>query len=288
MKRLLILFVMLFTVTQVSAVTDRPYSRVNPSALLPATKPNFRFTVFGDFRPAGADQPYPHQFRKALDAMKAESPAFAVSVGDAWFGYGGTMEHYRGEVAQFLSLVNGWRVPLYNVIGNHEVTADIERERYLRKRFGNLYGSFDYGNAHFICLDTDEVGKEGRITGEQLRWLKQDLERNHHASVIFVVLHRPLFSPLDPDLVKKRSFTDPVNRDALHRLFVRYKVAGVFAGHDHLYEERIVDGIRYYITGGGGAPLYELPDKGGFYHYLSVAVRGKKATVEVRRFPERP
>jgi 3',5'-cyclic AMP phosphodiesterase CpdA len=285
--RLLILFIMLFTVTRVAAVTDRPFFQVNPLKPVSIPAPIFRFTVFGDFRPAKADDPYPPQFRQTLDAMKAESPAFAVSVGDAWFGYGGTMEHYRGEVAQFLSLVKGWRVPLYNIIGNHEVTADIERERYLKERFGNLYGSFDYGNVHFICLDTDEVGKEGRITGEQLRWLEQDLERNHHVSVIFVALHRPLFSPLDPDLVKKRSFTDPVNRDALHRLFVRFKVAAVFAGHDHLYEKRVVNGVHYYITGGGGAPLYELPDKGGFYHYLSVAVRGKKTTVEVRRLPER-
>jgi UDP-2,3-diacylglucosamine pyrophosphatase LpxH len=286
--RLLVFFVMLFTVTRVAAETDRPFSQVNPLTPVSIPASTFRFTVFGDFRPAGADQPYPPQFRQTLDAMKEESPAFAVSVGDAWFGYGGTMEHYRGEVAQFLALVKGWGIPLYNVIGNHEVTASSERERYLRKQFGNLYGSFDYGNAHFICLDTDEVGDEGRIAGKQFRWLKQDLERNQRATSIFIFLHRPLFSPKDPDLAQKRSFTERVNRDTLHRLLVRYKVAAVFAGHDHLYEERVVDGIRYYITGGGGAPLYELPDKGGFYHYLSVVVRGKKTTVEVRRFLERP
>ena len=285
MKRLLALILILFSALQASAVTDRPYPRVNP-APLSAVKPGiFRFTVFGDFRPPQADAPYPPQFRQALDAMKRERPAFALSVGDAWFGYGGTLEHFRGEVAQFLSLVKGWEVPLFNVTGNHEVTGSAERERYLEATLGNLYGSFDYGTAHVICLDTDEVGREGQIAGEQLRWLERDLERNRTAAAIIVAMHRPLFSPRDPELTIKRSFADRENRDLLHRLFVRYRVAAVFAGHEHLHDERVVDGVRYYITGGGGAPLYEPPARGGFYHYLVVTVRGKKMTVAVRRLP---
>ena len=283
MKRHFVIVPLLFTALQAAAVTDRPFPRVNPAQLTPTTAETFRFTVFGDFRPAGSDAPYPPQFRQALDAMSRERPAFTLSVGDAWFGYGGTMEHYRGEVAQFLDLVKGWNVPLFNVMGNHEVTGSSERERYLRETFGNLYGSVDYGTAHFIFLDSDEVGREGRIEGEQLRWLEKDLKQNRKAAALFVVLHRPLFSPKDPDLKRKRSFTDRKNRDNLHRLFVRYKVAAVFAGHDHLYDERVVDGVRYCITGGGGAPLYARPDKGGFHHYLVVTVSGKKATVEVRR-----
>ncbi len=283
MKQLLIIGVILCAVTQVFAITDRPFPRVNRAKLQPAVTETFRFTVFGDFRPATSDAPYPPQFRQALDAMQRVQPAFALSVGDAWFGYGGTMAHYQGEVAQFLAQVRDWGVPLFNIIGNHEVTGSAERERYLRETVGNLYGSFDYGNAQFICLDTDEAGTEGRIAGEQLRWLGQDLESNRKASLIFVVLHRPLFSPKDPDLALKRSFVDRTSRDNLHKLFVRYKVNAIFAGHDHLYEERVVDGIRYYITGGGGAPLYELPEKGGVYHYLLVTVRGEKAVVELRR-----
>ena len=117
---------MLFTVTRVAAVTDRPFYQVNPLTPVPIPASTFRFTVFGDFRPAKADDPYPPQFRQTLDVMKAETPAFAVSVGDAWFGYGGTMEHYRGEVAQFLPLVKGWRVPLYNIIGRNIADRAVE------------------------------------------------------------------------------------------------------------------------------------------------------------------
>lgn len=286
MKRLLVLALTLFTPLQAASVTDRPFRQVNAAKIQPTTAKTFRFTVFGDFRPPRADAPYPPQFRQTLDAMKSVRPAFALSVGDAWFGYGGSLDHYRGEVALFRAQVSGWDIPIFNVMGNHEVTGSVEREKYLRETFGNLYGSFDYGNAHVVCLDTDEAGSEGRISEKQFRWLERDLARNAQAAATFVVLHRPLFSPMDPDLMRKRSFTERANRDRLHRLFVRHRIAAVFAGHDHLYEERVVDGVRYYITGGAGAPLYEPPAKGGFYHYLVVTVNGKKVAVEVRRLSE--
>lgn len=283
MKRFLLVLVFFLLTAPVLAVSERPAVRVNPKVPFPAT---FRFTVFGDIRPAKPDQPYPPAFHRALDVMKSVKPAFAVSTGDAWYGYGGDMTHYRNEVAQFLAALKGWDVPLFNAVGNHEVTGSVEREAYLKERFGNLYGSFDYGDAHFILLDTDEVGKEGTIAGDQLQWLERDLELNRNASALMVFLHRPLFSPKDPDLAAKRSFVDRANRDALHKLFVKYHVQAVFAGHEHLYEERVVDGVRYYITGGGGAPLYAEPGKGGFYHVLVVTVKGRQVKVEVRKLLE--
>jgi 3',5'-cyclic AMP phosphodiesterase CpdA len=220
--------------------------------------------------------------------MRADKPDFAASVGDAWYGYGGSFDHFRSEIDAFMAQVDKWDVPLYSAFGNHEVTGSAEREEYLKKRFGNLFGSFDFGDAHFIFLDSDEVGKEGVISGKQLSWLECDLETNGGASAVFVFLHRPLFSVEDPELKRGRSFRNRENRDALHRLFVTYRVKAVFAGHEHLFDERTVDGIRYYITGGGGAPMGAIPDKGGFFHYLLVTVSGKKVAVEVKRLQERP
>jgi hypothetical protein len=49
------------------------------------------------------------------------------------------------------------------------------------------------------------------------------------------------------------------SRDVRERwtpLFERYRVSAVFSGHDHVYERAEHDGIRYFVTGGGGAPLY--------------------------------
>jgi hypothetical protein len=94
-------------------------------------------------------------------------------------------------------------------------------------------------------------------------------------------LHRPLFSKVDADLSKGKSFKDKAGRDALHKLFVKYKVKAVFAAHEHLFSDTVKDGVRYLITGGGGAPLYSSPQDSGFYHYVLVSVAGGDIRIDV-------
>src|SRR5438132_14107799 len=72
-----------------------------------------------------------------------------------------------------------------------------------------------------------------------------------------------------------------VNATDLHQLFLQYPVKAVFAGHEHLFDHRTRDGIDYFVTGGGGAPLYASPDKGGFSHYLVVHMRAGKIDYSV-------
>jgi hypothetical protein len=52
----------------------------------------------------------------------------------------------------------------------------------------------------------------------------------------------------------------------------------VLAGHNHFYARMVPqDGIRYFVSGGGGRSAYEFKDQpgyvaagGGFYHFLYV------------------
>ena len=39
---------------------------------------------------------------------------------------------------------------------------------------------------------------------------------------------------------------------------VHSRVSFVFSGHDHLYQRGEVDGLKYVVSGGGGAPLYSV------------------------------
>ena len=58
-------------------------------------------------------------------------------------------------------------------------------------------------------------------------------------------------------------------------------VTAVFAGHDHNYQHHLVKGIHHIVTGGGGAPLYEvdpIPDARGSAEY-----KREMAAVYVRR-----
>ncbi len=41
-------------------------------------------------------------------------------------------------------------------------------------------------------------------------------------------------------------------------LFEKEHVTAGFFGHDHNYQHYLKDGIHYVVTGGGGAPLYDV------------------------------
>lgn len=46
------------------------------------------------------------------------------------------------------------------------------------------------------------------------------------------------------------------------RLFSKYNVTAVFAGHDHLYYRTKRDGVYYVISSGAGASIYKLKREG--------------------------
>lgn len=62
-------------------------------------------------------------------------------------------------------------------------------------------------------------------------------------------------------------------------LLRRYRVDLVISGHDHAYERGDDHGLRYIVSGGGGAPLYPRDARRGMtvkyaeeYHYVRVDV----------------
>src|SRR5581483_6785284 len=75
----------------------------------------------------------------------------------------------------------------------------------------------------------------------------------------------------------------------------RHQVRAVFAGHDHCYERLERLGVRYFITGGAGAPLYdERQSCPGYdhaarriyaaeHHWVRVRVRGEEVEVAALR-----
>ncbi len=91
------------------------------------------------------------------------------------------------------------------------------------------YYSFNYANAHFTVLDTNDATKDG-LGQEQLAWLENDL-KNTDAKWKFVLMHKSLYSAgshaTDAEVVAMRG--------QLVRLFAEYGVHMVFAGHDHTY-----------------------------------------------------
>ena len=76
---------------------------------------------------------------------------------------------------------------------------------------------------------------------------------------------------------------------ALTPMLEKYNVTAGFFGHDHNYQHYLKNGIHYIVSGGGGAPLYDV-DKppaditvkvASVENFVSVTVDGKVAHVQV-------
>ncbi len=242
------------------------------------------FAVFGDCRPAKAGAPYLPVLSHIAAHIVADRPDFVIGTGDYILG-SKDPKVVRRQYQDFFRAVSPLkahgRPPVYWAAGNHDIQKTEANEAIYRQVFGKLYYSFDRGPCHFIILNTDSARESGRIAGAQLQWLQRDLQAHRSAEYKFICFHQPLY-PVDGHMGSSLD-AHPTERDALHQLFVRYRVTCCFMGHEHEFNQQMRDKVRYIITGGAGAPLY-LPEKmGGFYHYLLVTVNPVGYHVQVKR-----
>lgn len=237
--------------------------------------PAFTFAVFGDNRPGSANLPQPDAFRDVLKGIRTYDPAFVVNTGDCIYG-SSSLTKVQGQYKDYAATISAILTQkVYLAIGNHETQGNKDSEAFFAKEIGGLYYSFDRGDSHFIVLDSSKIGEDSKITGDQLEWLKQDLQKSRAARHKFVFVHMPLY-PVDGH---RGSSLDmyPKERDALHGLFVRNRITAVFVGHEHLFNVQKKNGVIYVITGGGGAFTFPSTEgEGDFHHFVLVSVNGDK------------
>jgi 3',5'-cyclic AMP phosphodiesterase CpdA len=238
----------------------------------PAGPADFKFVVYGDTRTR-------HEMhQRVVDAIVKTDPDFVIHTGDL-VSNGTDAALWPRFFAIEKELLR--KAPIYTVLGNHERNTPQFYDFFDVK---TPYFSFDWGNVHFILLDTDLGNMPGRdaFWAEQTKWLEADLKGSGKAAMRIVVFHHPPFTA-----VKKRQEEGKQVRE-LVPLFEQYKVAAVFAGHDHNYQHHLKNGIHYIVTGGGGAPLYPvdgpIPDVTqkvlSTEHYVQVKVTGNTARIE--------
>jgi 3',5'-cyclic AMP phosphodiesterase CpdA len=235
----------------------------------------FSFVVIGDSR-SGDDT-----YRKLVSMIMERKPDFVVNTGDVIATPGS-----KREWMKFWEMSQPMTVPYFLTVGNHDAHPKMPRSEKIYKEQvdlpGNeLYYSFTAGNSLFIVLDSCLDDQEKRITGEQRTWLEGVLT-NSRQKHKFVFLHHPLYTDLGKGHHAHDSLDKyPDGRDSLEALLAKFKVNAVFAGHEHYYQRRTVDNIVHVITGGGGAPVYDREQDGGFFHFVRVTVDGDKVGGEV-------
>ncbi len=158
--------------------------------------------------------------------------------------------------------------PVYPVLGNHDVVTE-HGSPWLHAfslpgdagTANPRYYSFNYGNAHFIALDSEE---EFGPTSAQYGWLLTDLQSPaaQGATWHFAYFHRP---PYSSGFGHGSSYD---LRESWSPLFERFGVDVVFNGHEHNYERSLprtdyaavggTHAVTYIVTGGGGKQLYNV------------------------------
>lgn len=221
-----------------------------PSAGAKAAEPEtgvplFRFVVYGDTRTN--HRIHQQIVQSVLDA----NPDFILQTGD---------------LVQFSALSSQWtrfdritqpirdkNIPYYPARGNHDSGPGSRYAAEVRDIFdsGNkLYYRFDRQGLRFICLDTESAINE---ESAQYHWLEGELKHaQKDGKFVVPFFHEAIFS------VGNHAGENRALRSVLHPLFMQYGVKIVFQGHDHLYYRTLRDNITYVVTGGGGAPLYDI------------------------------
>ena len=180
-----------------------------------------------------------------------------LMLGDNAYNSGSDTEFQIAVFDVFASLLR--KTAVWPTIGNHEAGLEGGQgpgphlDNFSLPKSGQaggiasgseLYYSFNHGNIHFVCLDSEVSGK--RPGNPQLIWLEQDLAANTNDWVI-AFWHSPPYSrgshssDGEQNLIQMREFAVPILEN--------YGVDLVLCGHSHSYERSfLMDGHYGYST----------------------------------------
>jgi len=232
----------------------------------------FSFIAYGDSR----TQAEIH--RAVVSRFPKHKPAFILHTGDL-VGSGAFAE-WQGQFFEPTAKIIR-KIPMWPARGNHDGGA-ADLRRVFSFPGDKLYYSFDYGNAHFVCLDSETSKRR-----EMIAWCKKDLAASK-ATWKFVFYHVPTY-----DVGSHRSRW---GRDDLLPIFRKHRVDFVLTGHSHSYQrfrpmftrgENETHPITHIVTAGGGAPMYRVGDDPYLavgraeYHYTVFHINGDKLSCRV-------
>lgn len=195
-----------------------------------------RFAAWGDSGYAGSDQ-------RALIAQIEDVPFdLVVHTGDLAYDEGSASQLDSAVFQPYGPFMRDFSV--FPVSGNHDYETDTASpylQAFVLPENGDAerWYSFDWGDVHFVALDTEQIGEK------QAQWLDADLMKNQLPWTI-VYGHRPPYSSGEHG-------SDNGFREQFVPVLEKYQVPLVLNGHDHDYERTsVLNGVTYVVTGGGG------------------------------------
>ncbi len=237
---------------------------------------NVKFIAIADVQAGNEDN-----FRKAsnvLGAAYATMPDadFYTSLGD--YVNDCTQEEWDWFFDKF-SFVNS-SLPIAPVAGNHDgnITNKINHGWFDHMfnldaapdeciRAEGVYYAFDYGNAHIVVLNTNDMYP---MTIQQINWLKNEMNSSD-AQWKMVFMHRAMYSA-GKNLIKPDTI---IMREQLLPIFDELDIDIVMAGHDHVYMrtnqvkgDKLVEDVTYVTESFNGVETTFAVDPDGSCHIL--------------------
>jgi hypothetical protein len=224
------------------------HSRLHSFRVPPAAGEPAGFLVLGDNRSKHKDH------RVVVESMLPNVTHAVINTGDMV---------NRGDLIQDWDMFFAVERPLlastlsFHTMGNHDRHGGSSAfyERFFVHPSSPHAAERDFfvdlGCTRIVLLDYAVTAKKAKT---QKAWLASVLAEGRaldHISHLVVAIHHGLHSngPHGPNASLLKAGLDDVMRE--------HGVAIVMAGHDHSYERGIVDGLRYMVIAGGGAPLYK-------------------------------
>jgi len=222
-----------------------------------------RVWVVGD---SGTGEKHQRQVHTSMQIYSKDRPIdLYLHVGDMAYGQG-TDQQFQDKFFQ------PYQATLQNTVcwasmGNHEGKSSNGNsgvgpffDAYVnptRAEAGGLpsgnesFYSFDYGTAHFICLNSYDVDRSPR--GEMAQWLQRDLAATQ-AKWIIGFWHHPPYTKGTHDSDREKELIEM--RESIMPILETGGVDIVLSGHSHIYERSmLIDGAYQTPTTAEGVVL---------------------------------
>jgi hypothetical protein len=243
---------------------------------LPGTPDKTRIWVVGD---SGLPGQGVQDVKDAYLQYAGENPAdLWLMLGDNAYNSGTDSEYQRGLFDIFPELLKN--TPVWPTMGNHEGYSNQYYgvfELPTNGQSGGVssgtekYYSFDHGNIHFICLNSEE-DPPGMID-----WLKNDLQATRADWIIAFFHHGPYTKGSHNSDAESEHYT---SRENYLPILEDFGVDLVLSGHSHQYERsHLLDGHyeisssyrieKHALDPGPGSPLGFTDRQTGLFQYTS-------------------
>ena len=209
------------------------------------TNDKYNFWILGDAGTKNLDQIL---VRDAFyDFMGDERIDASIWLGDNAYNLGTDSDHQLGVFNAYPKHIR--QACSWLTIGNHELwngetfsnpptgpyynifTFPVNGEAGGVPSETEAYYSFDYGNVHFVCMNSEDFGRDS--TNAMGLWLKEDLLQNEQDWVV-AYFHSPPYTRGSHN--SDYEYESYEMREQFNPIFERYGVDLVLAGHSHCYE----------------------------------------------------